>query len=153
MGLARDLQCTMGKFDGVYVLESREGWETCIAPIGMSEEMLKRMLDPKNKVTWNMFENGDGSFTWSTTLSLVPEWNSTQTVKPGERTEVTSPVKSFVTVTKKDENTWLNRTEMAGVVFISEVRYHSYGCLSTDLSRANPAPSKRNSRKFLPRSQ
>merc|ERR1712142_496036 len=104
MGLARDLQCTMGKFDGVYVLESREGWETCIAPIGMSEEMLKRMLDPKNKVTWNMFENGDGSFTWSTTLSLVPEWNSTQTVKPGERTEVTSPVKSFVTVTKKDEH-------------------------------------------------
>jgi len=149
--LERGLHCTMGKFDGVYVLERREGWETCMAPLGMSEEMLKRMLDPKNKVTWNMFENGDGSFTWSTTLSLVPEWNSTQTVKPGERTEVTSPVKSFVTVTKKDENTWLNRTEMAGVVFISEVRYHSYGCTVNGSIEGQPGSYKEEFKKVSPK--
>ena len=48
---------------------------------GMTEDMCKKMLDPKNEVTLTVSENSNGSFTSDSKHSLAPEFNSMVTFK------------------------------------------------------------------------
>ena len=47
----------------------------------MPEDMIKKMLDPKNAICITVTENADGSFTSVSEQSLTPELNSNQTFK------------------------------------------------------------------------
>jgi len=100
----------MGKFDGKFVMESHQNLTPCMLALGMTEEMLKKMLDPKNVITMTVVENSDGSFTSGTTQSLAPEFNHSSTFKIGETTTVKEPWPCTVTVTKKSDTIWNTRT-------------------------------------------
>jgi len=117
----------MGKFDGTFVMESHQNLTPCMLALGMTEEMLKKMLDPKNIITMTVVENKDGSFTSGTTQSLAPEFNHSSTFKIGETTTVKEPWPATVTVTKKSDTTWNTRTEMGGKVMIAETTGNNYG--------------------------
>merc|ERR1712088_11528 len=115
----------MGKFDGTFVMESHQNLTPCMLALGMTEEMLKKMLDPKNIINMTVVENKDGSFTSGTTQSLAPEFNHSSTFKIGETTTVKEPWPATVTVTKKSDTTWNTRTEMGGKVMIAETTGNS----------------------------
>eukprot|EP00091_Calanus_sinicus_P010425 TRINITY_DN2424_c0_g1_i7.p1 TRINITY_DN2424_c0_g1~~TRINITY_DN2424_c0_g1_i7.p1 ORF type:complete len:238 (+),score=77.13 TRINITY_DN2424_c0_g1_i7:163-876(+) len=117
----------MGKFDGKFVMESSQKVAPCMMALGMTEDMCKKMLDPKNEVTVTVSENSDGSFTSDSKHSLAPEFNSVVTFKIGETTAIEKPFPMTLTVTKKNENTWINRTEMGDKVMITENVVHNYG--------------------------
>merc|ERR1712088_739117 len=117
----------MGKFDGTFVMESHQNLTPCMLALGMTEEMLKKMLDPKNIINMTVVENKDGSFTSGTTQSLAPEFNHSSTFKIGETTTVKEPWPATVTVTKKSDTTWNTRTEMGGKVMIAETTGNNYG--------------------------
>merc|ERR1712179_764682 len=119
-GILKLRSTKMGKFDGTFVMESHQNLTPCMLALGMTEEMLKKMLDPKNVITMTVVENKDGSFTSGTTQSLAPEFNHSSTFKIGETTTVKEPWPATVTVTKKSETTWNTRTEMGGKVMIAE---------------------------------
>jgi len=117
----------MGKFDGKFVMESHQNLTPCMLALGMTEDMLKKMLDPKNVITMTVVENSDGSFTSGTTQSLAPEFNHSSTFKIGETTTVKEPWPCTVTVTKKSDTVWNTRTEMGGKVMIAETTGNNYG--------------------------
>merc|ERR1712212_1363339 len=117
----------MGKFDGKFVMESHQNIGPAMLALGMTEDMLKRMLDPQNKMTITMVENSDGSFTSTTTHSLATEFNTCHTFKIGETTTIKEPWPCTMTVTKKSDSIWANRTEMGGKVMNTETTGHNYG--------------------------
>merc|ERR1711970_1142774 len=117
----------MGKFDGKFVMESHQNIGPAMLALGMTEDMLKRMLDPQNKMTITMVENSDGSFTSTTTHSLATEFNTCHTFKIGETTTIKEPWPCTMTVTKKSDSIWVNRTEMGGKVMNTETTGHNYG--------------------------
>merc|ERR1712066_862389 len=117
----------MGKFDGKFVMESHQNIGPAMLALGMTEDMLKRMLDPQNKMTITMVENSDGSFTSTTTHSLATEFNTCHTFKIGETTTIKDPWPCTMTVTKKSDSIWVNRTEMGGKVMNTETTGHNYG--------------------------
>lgn len=117
----------MGKFDGKYVLESQENLGPYMAALGLPEDMCKKLLDPKNKVTVTCIENADGSFTMSTDHSIVPEINNTNTFKIGETTKIEKPWPMTITVNKSGENSMSSKMEMGGKTTISESVIHNYG--------------------------
>merc|ERR1712002_515873 len=119
-GISKLQTTKMGKFDGKFVMESHNNLTPCMLALGMTEDMLKKMLDPKNVITMTVVENKDGSFTSGTTQSLAPEFNHSSTFKIGETTTVKEPWPATVTVTKKSDTTWMTRTEMGGKVMIAK---------------------------------
>jgi len=108
-------------------MESHQNLTPCMLALGMTEDMLKKMLDPKNVITMTVVENSDGSFTSGTTQSLAPEFNHSSTFKIGETTTVKEPWPCTVTVTKKSDTVWNTRTEMGGKVMIAETTGNNYG--------------------------
>jgi len=117
----------MGKFDGKFVMESHQDIGPAMLALGMTEDMLKRMLDPQNKMTTTMVENSDGSFTSTTTHSLATEFNHCHTFKIGETATIKEPWPCTMTVTKKSDSIWVTRTEMGGKVMNTETTGHNYG--------------------------
>jgi len=117
----------MGKLDGKFVLESQDNVGPCMLALGMPEAEVKTMLDPANEVCVTVCENNDGSFTTSSKNSLATQFNMSSTFKVGERTEMKEPFPHFFTITKKNENTWINRVEMGGKVMVTESTVHNYG--------------------------
>ena len=59
-----------------------------VTDTGMTEDMCKKMLDPKNEVTVTVSENSDGSFTSDSKHSIAPEFNSVVTFKVIERRQL-----------------------------------------------------------------
>lgn len=108
-------------------MESSQNVAPSMMAIGMTEDMCKKMLDPKNEMTLAVSENSDGSFTSDSKHSLAPEFNSVVSFKIGETTTIEQPWPMTLTVTKKNENTWITRTEMADKVMITESVFHNYG--------------------------
>jgi len=117
----------MGKLDGKFVLESQDNVGPCMMALGMPEGDVKTMLDPANEVCVTVCENSDGSFTTSSRNSLATQFNTSSTFKVGERTEMKEPFPHFFTITKKNDNTWINRAEMGGKVMVTESTVHNYG--------------------------
>ena len=48
---------------------------------GFPESDIKTFLDPKNEIVYNVQDNGDGSFEVASTLSLMPAWNTQNSMK------------------------------------------------------------------------
>jgi len=117
----------MGKFDGHFLMESSQNLAPCMMAIGMTEDMCKKMLDPKNETTMTLTENKDGSFSTVVKNTLCTELNSVSTFKIGETATLTEPWPYTMTVTQKSENVWVNRSEMGGKVMITETVSHNYG--------------------------
>lgn len=108
-------------------------------------------LVDKNCVTNIICENGDGSYSYNLSFSLVPEWNNHVTIKFGERTELQTPVHQFVTITKKSENVWINRVEMGGVVWVSDVVFHASGLTVTGTVEGHPGSFTEEFKKVSPK--
>jgi len=126
-GIIKLRNIKMGKFDGKYVMESHQNLAPCMMALGMTEEMVKKMLDPNNIATISFVENSDGSFTSDTTHSLATEFNHSHTFKIGETLTLKEPFPMTVTVTKKSETVWMTRTEMGGKVMNTETTGNNYG--------------------------
>jgi len=119
----------MGKFDGNFVLESSTNVAGKLKASGIPGDLIKKYLDPKNSVSFAITETSPGCFEMKSTISNIPEWDNTISLKMGERTEVTrGPVQYSITPTLKNDNTVSMKTEINGVVMESETVYHSYGC-------------------------
>jgi len=118
----------MGKFDGTFILESQTNMDGKMAALGIPGDLIKKYLDPKNSVILAITETSPGCFEVKTTISNMPEWDHTSSMKLGERTELKLPMEYCVTLTMKNENTFNMKTEMNGAVMESETIYHSYGC-------------------------
>jgi len=117
----------MSNFSGKFVMESQENLGPVMLAVGLPEEMLKTMLSPNNKVTFTLSENGDGSFSSTLDYSMMKELNNTTTFKIGERVEIEKPWPMVMTITKKSDNVWCNRSEMGGKVMVTESTVHNYG--------------------------
>ena len=69
-------------------------------------DYIKKYLDPKNCVSFSITETSPGCFDLKTTISNIPEWNNTCTLKIGELTELKIPFEYSITLTKKNDNTF-----------------------------------------------
>ena len=100
----------MSCFEGRFVLESHSNLAAGMAALGIPEEDVKKLMDPKNHVEYNVTCSSPGCFEVTSTVSLMPEWNQTNSLKLGEKLEVTSPIPSSIVLTKKSDNVLINRT-------------------------------------------
>jgi len=98
-----------------------------MAAMGLPEEDIKKFLDPKNHVEYNITETSPGCYEVNSHVSLMPEWNQTYDLKLGEKKELTAPIPCSVILTKKSDNVYLNRSEMMGKTLITEQTYSNYG--------------------------
>merc|ERR1712212_1437934 len=117
----------MAKFDGNYVLESAENVKPCMEALGMPNDIVAKMVDPKNEVSVTVIENPDGSFCYTSKHSLTPELNFSSTYKIGETTKIDKPWSLEQTVTKNNPYTWIARTVMGDKTMVSESVATSYG--------------------------
>ena len=91
----------------------------------MPEDMVAKMVDPKNEVSVTVIENPDGSFSYTSKYSLSPEWNFSSSYKAennstketidrvyqiGETNKIDKPWPLEQTVTKNNPYTWITRT-------------------------------------------
>lgn len=72
----------------------------------------------------------NGVFEIKTTVTLMPEWNSTVVAKLGEKKDVSAPFPYSFTITKKNEFTLITTMELLGKTIVSEQVYHNYGMTS-----------------------
>jgi len=72
----------------------------------------------------------NGVFDIKTTVTLMPEWNSTVVAKLGEKKDVSAPFPYSFTITKKNEFTLITTMELLGKTIVSEQVYHNYGMTS-----------------------
>jgi len=117
----------MAKFDGKYVRESAENVGPCMEAFGIPEDMVAKMVDPKNEVSVTVIENPDGSFSYTSKYSLSPEWNFSSSYKIGETNKIDKPWPLEQTVTKNNPYTWIARTVMGNKTMVSESVATSYG--------------------------
>jgi len=116
--------------DGIYKLESSSNMPAAFKALGFDDSLTKRFIDPKNEVIYNLSETKPGVFEYSSTMSLVPEWNSSNCVKLGETKELTEPIPMKITYTKNSDTSYTNKTEMNGKVMVSEQKFNNYGMIS-----------------------
>jgi len=114
-------------FSGKFKLESSSNIPTAFAALGFPESDIKTFLDPKNEIVYNVQDNGDGSFEVASTLSLMPAWNTQNSMKIGETKEFTTPFPYTICINKKSSNTYSQRMEMNGKVLNTDQVYNNYG--------------------------
>merc|ERR1711874_283736 len=117
----------MGKIDGTYVLQSHTNEAAKMAALGLSEEDIRKYVDPKNVIRIAFTETGPECLEIKTTMSNLPDFNNTICLKLGERKELKIPFDWALTMTKKSDNTFDFKTEMNGCVMVEECVFHSYG--------------------------
>jgi len=117
----------MGKFDGIYRMECQSNLEAALVAMALPAADVKRYMDPKNCIVYTITERSEGTFETKSTFSEMPEWNQTSCIKLGERTEMKVPFEHAVTMTKKNENTFCQKSEMGDKVMESELQFHNYG--------------------------
>merc|ERR1719219_432940 len=118
----------MGKTDGIFVLETHTNQAAKLAALGLSEADVKRYMDPKNCVRMIFTETSPECLEIKTTMSNLPEFDNTVALKLGERTVLNVPSLSMaITMTKRNENTYMFKTEMKDVVMDEVTVFHSYG--------------------------
>jgi len=115
--------------DGSYKLESSSGVEAAFTALGMTEDDCKKFL--ASEVIYTLHETEPGCFEFSSTVSLLPAWNMKNSIKLGEEKEVTVPFPMKTTMTRKNSNTMITRTEMHGKVMMAEQVNHNYGMTTT----------------------
>jgi len=112
---------------GKFKLESSSNIPAAFAALGFPESDIKTFLDPKNEIIYNVQDNGDGSFEVASTLSMMPSWNTQNSMKIGETKEFTTPFPYKVCINKKSNNNYCQRMEMNGKVLNTEQVYNNYG--------------------------
>jgi len=117
----------MGKIDGTYVLESHTNEAAKLAALGLSQEDIRKYVDPKNIVSLTFTETSPDCLEIKTTMSNLPDFNNTVCLKLGERNEMKAPFEWALTMTKKCGNKFVFKTEMNGCVMEEESVFHSYG--------------------------
>jgi len=117
----------MGKIDGVYVMESHTNEAAKIAALGLSEEDIRKYVDPKNVIRMELTETSPDCLEIKTTVSNLPDFNNTICLKLGERKEMKVPFEWALTMTKKSGNAFVFKTEMNGRVMEEDCVFHSYG--------------------------
>lgn len=117
----------MGKIDGTYVLESHTNEAAKLGALGLSQEDIRKYVDPKNIVRLTFTETGGECLEIKTTMSNLPDFNNTVCLKLGERKEMKVPFEWALTMTKKSDNNFVFKTEMNGCVMEEESVFHSYG--------------------------
>ena len=115
----------MSLVDGIYKCESSSGKPASFAALGIPEAELKKHMDPKNEITVQIYESSPDCYQFMRSVSLQPEWNEQGCLKVtidqnivenpkilllqlGEVKEFTKPFPYSFTLTKKDENTFVN---------------------------------------------
>ena len=78
--------------------------------LGLSEEDIRKYVDPKNVISLTFAETGPGCLEIKTTMSKLPDFNNTSCLKLGERKEMKVPFEWALTMTKKNENTFVFKT-------------------------------------------
>jgi len=117
----------MGKYDGVYKLESATHHAEFMAEMGISEADIKLFLNPKMVVTMSVMSNTNGSYTMCSQNSLAPHYNLQVTAKPGETKKIEKPFPCTVLWTKKSDTVSCQRMEFNGKVILSEFCWNNCG--------------------------
>merc|ERR1712227_184373 len=91
---------------GKFKLESSSNIPAAFAALGFPESDIKTFLDPKNEIIYNVQDNGDGSFEVASTLSMMPSWNTQNSMKIGETKEFTTPFPYKICINKKSNNNY-----------------------------------------------
>lgn len=117
----------MSLVDGIYKCESSSGKPASFAALGIPEAELKKHMDPKNEITVQIYESSPDCYQFMRSVSLQPEWNEQGCLKLGEVKEFTKPFPYSFTLTKKDENTFVNTMEMNGKTMVQNMSFNNYG--------------------------
>jgi len=136
---------------GKFKLESSSNIPAAFAALGFPESDIKTFLDPKNEIVYNVQDNGDGSFEVASTLSLMPTWNTQNSMKIGETKEFTTPFPYKICVNKNSNNNYVQRMEMNGKVLNTEQVYNNYGMTVTGTIEGTNITFKEYYKRITPR--
>ena len=78
--------------------------------VGLSEEDIRKYVDPKNIVRLTFTETSADCLEIKTTMSNLPDWNNTVCLKLGVRNEMKAPFEWALTMTKKSDNHFVFKT-------------------------------------------
>ena len=81
-----------------------------ISGSGLSQEDIRKYVDPKNIVSLTFTETSPDCLEIKTTMSNLPDFNNTVCLKLGERNEMKAPFEWALTMTKKCDNKFVFKT-------------------------------------------
>jgi len=117
----------MDNFSGKYLLESSENLGPFMRVLGISEDLLTKMVGAENKITLTISQNTEGSFNLSISHSTASELNFSSTFKLGETTKIEKPWPLVQTVNKINDHTWSLRRVMGTNTVVEEFVATNYG--------------------------
>ena len=81
-----------------------------ISGSGLSQEDIRKYVDPKNIVSLTFTETSPDCLEIKTTMSNLPDFNNTVCLKLGERKEMKTPFEWALTMTKMCDNKFVFKT-------------------------------------------